>query len=132
MWCITGSLSFLPIHAAGEYDKPETVLPNLVVSSYIPTLTSLGLFTSTNTQLPIPERGLSALPGTIDEINEVKLRLVGLKTTTLNEQEALADTVLAAMIDHSWVHFACHASQNPLDPLKSAFHLHDKDLDLAT
>ncbi|KAG8722941.1 hypothetical protein FRC09_005466 [Ceratobasidium sp. 395] len=36
------------------------------------------------------------------------------------------------MQQHSWVHFACHASQNSSDPLASAFQLHGGQLDLAT
>jgi CHAT domain-containing protein len=40
--------------------------------------------------------------------------------------------VQAGMQEHSWVHFACHATQNVSDPTQSAFHLHDGTLDLAT
>lgn len=34
------------------------------------------------------------------------------------------------MAAHNWVHFACHAIQDPQDPLKSCFHLHDGWLEL--
>ncbi|KAG8701601.1 hypothetical protein FRC09_005249 [Ceratobasidium sp. 395] len=138
-WCVTGPLSFLPIHAAGDYDNPGTILSNLAISSYAPNLISL--------QKPTPApstfsgilavghessiRGLSALPGTTAELDQVERHCEGLPVTRLYEKEALANTVLQAMADHSWVHFACHASQDPGDPLKSALHLHDEDLNLA-
>src|ERR1700749_2538392 len=43
-WCPTGILSFLPLHAAGLYSRgapPGSKLSDFVVSSYIPTLSSL-------------------------------------------------------------------------------------------
>ena len=44
-WCPTGSLAFLPLHAAGIYaadDHSDPInLMDLVVSSYTPTLTAL-------------------------------------------------------------------------------------------
>ncbi|KAF9530801.1 hypothetical protein CPB83DRAFT_892433 [Crepidotus variabilis] len=44
-WCLTGPLSFLPIHAAGIYDPdakaPGLCLSDFAVSSYIPTVTTL-------------------------------------------------------------------------------------------
>ncbi|KAG8717636.1 hypothetical protein FRC09_013966 [Ceratobasidium sp. 395] len=40
-WCTTGPLSFLPLHAAGDYSHPSTALPYLAVSSYTPTIGAL-------------------------------------------------------------------------------------------
>ncbi|KAF8752417.1 TPR-like protein [Rhizoctonia solani] len=40
-WCPTGTLSFLPLHAAGDYSQPGCKVFNYVVSSYTPTLTAL-------------------------------------------------------------------------------------------
>ncbi|KAG9115770.1 hypothetical protein FRC07_007508 [Ceratobasidium sp. 392] len=139
-WCTTGALSSLPIHAAGDYSDPSTVLPNLAISSYSPTLAALGRSISASSTFSgilavghaSSVRGLSALPGTKAELDEVQVLARGQLFTRLDEDKACADAVLQAMESHSWVHFACHGSQNPYDPLKSALHLHDKELDLAT
>jgi CHAT domain-containing protein len=39
--------------------------------------------------------------------------------------EALVDNVVKAMEAHSWVHLACHAVRDPVEPTKSALCLHD-------
>ncbi|KAG9074390.1 hypothetical protein FS749_014059 [Ceratobasidium sp. UAMH 11750] len=140
-WCSTGELAFLPIHAAGDYSSPNTVLSNLAISSYTPTISSLSQRTNLSDSsfsgiLAVGHessvRGFSKLPGTKEEIDQVQKHAGGLPLTRLDEESAVTGTVLKAMEDHSWVHFACHASQNKTDPMKSAFHLHDGDLDLAT
>lgn len=48
----------------------------------------------------------------------------------LEGAKATADAVLNAMEEHSWVHLACHASQNPENPTHSAFHLHEGKITL--
>jgi tetratricopeptide (TPR) repeat protein len=40
-WCPTGQLSALPLHAAGPYKRGQTNLPDIYISSYTPTLSSL-------------------------------------------------------------------------------------------
>ncbi|CAE7173235.1 unnamed protein product [Rhizoctonia solani] len=40
-WCLTGPLSFLPLHAAGYYDRPGAKLSDFAVSSYAPTIGAL-------------------------------------------------------------------------------------------
>ncbi|KAG9084522.1 hypothetical protein FS749_005180 [Ceratobasidium sp. UAMH 11750] len=139
-WCTTGSLSFLPLHAAGDYNSPDTILPNLAISSYTPTISSLCRQASSTGKFSgilavghgSPIRNLSSIPGTQAELDQVEMWAKPLPFVRLDEEQAYADTVLNEMGNHSWVHFACHASQNGMNPMKSAFHLHDKDLDLAT
>ncbi|KAG9088690.1 hypothetical protein FS749_001959 [Ceratobasidium sp. UAMH 11750] len=141
-WCTTGLLSFLPLHAAGDYSNPATVLPNLAISSYTPTVSARKPRTSSPAKFSgilavghmsaIPDRKLQALPGTRDELDRVQAHAKGLLFTRLDEANARTDSVLQAMKERSWVHLACHASQNKTDPTKSAFHLHDADLDLDT
>ncbi|QRV81740.1 CHAT domain protein [Ceratobasidium sp. AG-Ba] len=139
-WCLAGSLSGLPVHAAGDYDDPCKILFNLAVSSYIPNIGYLerpysapnaftGMLTVSHASAM---NGMSYLPGAQAETVQLITKFDGFKCTQMQEDDATSEAVLAAMADHSWVHFACHASQNRTDPLKSAFHLHDKDLDLAT
>jgi tetratricopeptide (TPR) repeat protein len=59
-WCVTGELSFLPIHAAGKYQGSDVVCTaDYVVSSYIPTLHSL-IKARTNWD-PMPRNELAGL-----------------------------------------------------------------------
>ncbi|KAG8705369.1 hypothetical protein FRC09_002994 [Ceratobasidium sp. 395] len=139
-WCTTDVLSFLPLHAAGDHLDPKKVLANLAISSYAPTLSSLAHSNSSADSfsgiLAVGHestiRGLSALPGVQAELDRVEASARGLPFTRLDGKAACAEPVLKAMMRHSWVHIACHGSQNSDDPMKSAFHLHDTDLDLAT
>jgi CHAT domain-containing protein len=49
----------------------------------------------------------------------------------LNESDATVTRVLGALDSFSWVHFACHGFQHPTLGMKSAFRLHDGQLELA-
>ncbi|KAG9092774.1 hypothetical protein FRC06_011802 [Ceratobasidium sp. 370] len=137
-WCTTGPLSFLPLHAAGDYGKPRCALFDYAISSYTPTLSALlapavdttahmGVLAIGQAHAP----GLPSLPGTVAELDQVGLQ-IGHTTvfTRLEDHEATASAVLKALNDHSWVHFACHASQNTARPTASAFHLHNGPLSL--
>ncbi|KAG9090410.1 hypothetical protein FRC06_001093 [Ceratobasidium sp. 370] len=139
-WCTTGPLSFLPLHAAGCYDTPgpENRAFRYAITSYTPILAALirpvpsphdfrGVLavgqSSTTGQLP--------LPGTVQEIEMIVKHVGSLTYKRLAEDNATVSSVLEAMREHSWVHFACHATQNPAEPTSSAFYLHDGPLDLA-
>jgi tetratricopeptide (TPR) repeat protein len=137
-WCTTGPLSFLPLHAAGDYRHPESMLINLAVSSYTPSLTALtmapptpstfsGLLAVGQAELP----GFSALPGTVAELNQIQKQASEIRFTRLDGGKATPSAVLEGMEEHSWVHFACHATQVPTEPTRSAFHLRGGALDLA-
>ncbi|KAI0319918.1 TPR-like protein [Amylostereum chailletii] len=138
-WCATGSLGFLPLHAAGLYDgRGGLKVYDFVVSSYTPTLSALlearrhGRGQSTPSILAVSQPttpGQSALPGTIAEIAAIK-KSVGNLGLYLDKEEATKDSVLKAMADHSWIHLACHAHQHVEDPTKSAFILHNSRLEL--
>ncbi|CUA68010.1 Nesprin-2 [Rhizoctonia solani] len=139
--CVTGPLAFLPLHAAGSYintDTPSRVF-DCVVLSYTPTLNGLlasapstgdfsGILTIGQTSTP----GFSELPGTEKELRIISQHAKPLRFTELMDQAATPHTVLEAINSHSWVHFACHASQIPQDPTSSAFYLHQGTLDLNT
>ncbi|KAG8697702.1 hypothetical protein FRC09_007690, partial [Ceratobasidium sp. 395] len=138
-WCLTGALSFLPVHAAGDYTKPGCSLFDYAISSFTPSVSAL-------LDLPAhPEdfsgilaigqahtRGLTALPGTLTELDKISAQIDATKLTRLEGENATSKAVLAALDSRSWVHFACHASQNVTSPTESAFHLHDSSLNLAT
>ncbi|KAG8688226.1 hypothetical protein FRC11_005837, partial [Ceratobasidium sp. 423] len=137
-WCATGALSFLPLHAAGPYDGLSPNAFDLVVSSYTPTLSAL-LSRSTHTaethagvlavgQANTP--GLSRLPKTVEELEIVKKYTGTNPFQQLDGTQATIDATLSAMEAHCWVHLACHATQNRVNPSQSAFYLHDGELTL--
>jgi CHAT domain-containing protein len=112
---------------------------NYAISSYTPTLSALlsssqsaddfqGVLAVGQTDTP----GFQPLPGTTQELNCIRQQAQGVPYTQLDGEKATATAVLKALESHSWVHLACHASQNPSDPTASAFHLHDGALRLAT
>jgi len=143
-WCATGPLAFLPLHAAGIYD-PNVVgekALHYVVSSYTP---SLGTLLENQRQRPagsqprllatsVPQTatpGMGRLRHTIAEINGVQRYIRALPFTWLTDADATKQSVLRYMEDHSWIHLACHGTQDATDPTKSAFHLYDGPLELS-
>ncbi|CAE6431939.1 unnamed protein product [Rhizoctonia solani] len=139
-WCLTGPLSFLPLHAAGDYTQPQPRTFNYVISSYIPTLSALlasspclsyqNLSVLAIGQATTP--GHSPLPGTTQELAHVKAHVLNKADySELTGSQATTSAVLDAMEQHDWVHLACHAHQNVNDPTRSGFHLHDGTLDLS-
>ncbi|CAE7119842.1 unnamed protein product [Rhizoctonia solani] len=146
-WCLTGALSFLPLHAAGDYDQPHSRAYEYVISSYTPTLTAL-LSSSPSTLGPgsrvlgvgqevtsFSGYKLSKLPGTAKELNCIKGHVKNMDKVDYSEligNKASESVVLGAMETHDWVHLACHAHQNVGDATESGFFLHNGILDLAS
>ena len=140
-WCATGPLSFLPLHAAGSYDRPQVKLSDFAISSYTPSLSAL---LSSTTLTPCTHSrvllvgqeatpGHSRLPGTKEELARISSYVQGpLHMLQLDGWHATTSDVLAAMEQHDWVHLACHAHQNVRDPTESGFFLHDGVLSLAS
>ncbi|CAE6542246.1 unnamed protein product [Rhizoctonia solani] len=139
-WCPTGSLSFLPLHAAGDYNQPHSKTFQYVVSSYTPTLSAL--LAPTHSQLNRKCRvlavgqattpGKTPLPATTKELTHLKTHTHNkAEYSQLTDAQATTTAVLDAMEKHDWVHLACHAHQNLVDSTKSGFFLHDGTLDLA-
>ncbi|KAJ1302099.1 hypothetical protein OPQ81_000930 [Rhizoctonia solani] len=140
-WCPTGALSFLPLHAAGDYDQPRSRVFDYVVSSYTPTVTAL-LASAPSTLKHTPRvlaigqaktPGHNPLPGTTRELAYLKVHTQEqAEYSQLIDNKATTAAVLEAMEQHDWVHLACHAHQNVVDPTRSGFYLHDGTLDLAS
>ncbi|KAF8750628.1 TPR-like protein [Rhizoctonia solani] len=139
-WCPTGVLSFLPLHAAGDYDQPRSRVFDYVISSYTPTLTALLSSTPTvANRLPqvlaigqAATPGRSPLQGTVRELEYLRAHAQDrLVYAELTDSQATTTAVLDAMEQYDWVHLACHAHQNIDDPTRSGFFLHDGTLDLA-
>ncbi|KAF8680042.1 TPR-like protein [Rhizoctonia solani] len=140
-WCPTGALSFLPLHAAGDYDQSRSRVFDYVISSYTPTLTTLrscspSVLNHGSRALIIGQEatpGHQELPGTAKELECVVRHMQGrIDHSQLLGSQATVAAVLDAMEQHDWVHLACHAHQNVQDPTDSGFFLHDGTLDLAS
>ncbi|KAJ2912256.1 hypothetical protein MD484_g8150, partial [Candolleomyces efflorescens] len=124
-WCPTGSLSFLPLHAAGNYGSSDSVsMCDYAVSSYIPTLSSLLERLKAKTSLTPPSMpagsrketldmcrrgvllisehdapGFAPIPGVKAEINAIRARVGqrGLPTSTLGGDTNIVATVEAGI-----------------------------------
>ncbi|KAG9100021.1 hypothetical protein FRC06_004600 [Ceratobasidium sp. 370] len=137
-WRATGPLAFIPLHGAGDYDHPHARTYNYVISSYVPNLAALlapsssGDFQGVLLVAPDQTAGMPELPGVVQELNIIEEHARGWPVTRLEGQMATCDAVLRGMRKHSWVHFACHAQQNPVRPMTSGFFLHDGSLDIIT
>jgi CHAT domain-containing protein len=132
-------MSFLPIHAAGDYDQPRSRVFDYVISSYTPTLSVLitsgsVLFDRAPRILAIGQAstpGHKPLPGITEELASLRAHTKDrTEYSQLVDSEATSMAVLDAMEQHDWVHLACHAHQNK-DPTKSGFFLHDGTLDIS-
>jgi hypothetical protein len=136
-WCPTGPLTLLPLHAAGRHGgsavwrhgRGPTVLDQ-VVSSYTTGLAALirarGRPAGAAKVLAIgmPETaGMSALPGVREELRRIGAAVPD--AVALVGADATAERVLRALRGHSWVHFACHGTQDIQRPSGGAIHLAD-------
>ena len=141
-WCPTGSLTMLPLHAAGRYgagpalaDRRRPTVAARFVSSYTSSLAALSRARSG----PAPARpprvfavglahtpGQAPLPAVTDELRAVSTNLSGVRL--LSGPGATTGAVLAALAQHSWAHFACHAQQDFDNPSASALRLADGPL----
>ncbi|VDC04754.1 unnamed protein product [Peniophora sp. CBMAI 1063] len=150
IWCPTGALLQLPLHAAGLYvahdpmkSHSRTCLHDFAVSSYTPSLSALvRCLRGTRNEVAVPRvlvvaqpdtgRGLSPLPCVTEESDTIRRILPAEPNHTfLHRDEATVLSTFDVVNEHPWVHFACHGCQNPDDPTLSSFELHDGPLTLA-
>jgi tetratricopeptide (TPR) repeat protein len=144
-WCVSGLLSFLPVHAAGHHTRadaaPATVIDR-VISSYTPTIRALtharrpGLATDGDggdrpgagdqvVAVAMPHTpGHPDLPGAQAEAAGLQRRFPG-QVTVLTGTQATHDTVLAALPAGQWAHFACHGASDLTNPSASCLLLTD-------
>lgn len=126
-WYPTGPLTFLPLHAAGLYGKGQPTgskLSDFVVSSYVPTLTTLinGLTPGRPTKdqiLAVALPSESKLPGTLQEIKFIEKHTGPSSLVQLLNDKATVESVSNGMHESSWMHFACHGVQDT-NPTESA------------
>jgi len=150
-WCTSGPFAFLPLHAAGLYNSDGSAsqcISDFAISSYTPTLSALLLAQATgfgshipNTPGPlsVPSAAkllaviqpntpqLPPLPGTLEELECIKhlTEAANVALIVYLGEQATTAAVLDALPMITIVHFACHGTQNAIDPLESGLHLHD-------
>ncbi|KAJ7207439.1 CHAT domain-containing protein [Mycena pura] len=136
-WCPTGQFAFVPIHAAGIYDKGDTdCVANYVISSYTPSITALlnppshtpKSFKITAVAEPNAP-GCSPLPSTWDELVKITNRVPSKWLTKLSNTTGSA--VMQHLQDSSIMHFACHGVQDPNNSLNSGLMLTDGRLKIS-
>ncbi|KAG2746772.1 hypothetical protein P692DRAFT_201621352 [Suillus brevipes Sb2] len=142
-WCPTSFFNFLPLHAAGEYRANGKSLAQQYISSYTPSLTALMRARRSHDKSPsVPFAAIGQnLPAgasfTLDcvepELDLVRTLLPPPPTvsfTKITSVDATKSRALCALQDNTWLHFACHGTQNYRDPFKSAFLMRDQPLSL--
>jgi CHAT domain-containing protein len=131
-WCPTGILSFLPLHAAGDYstDIPGSKLADYATSSYIPSLKTLIPVTNSLIAKNEKPRILAVgdtltnsmpLPGVQIELEYIReWQSKGIDVSTLTGSEITTQKVMEEMGRADWVHFACNGFHNICDPNEDA------------
>lgn len=146
-WCPTGSLTLLPLHAAGYHDPADTPAGRTVidraVSSYTPTLRALAkantasavepadrriLVVSMPETPPVPGNpDMCPLPGARAEAEFIS-RAPSLNSTSRVADAATHAATTADLRTHAYAHFACHGGQNLQQPSTGSLYLWDKPL----
>ncbi|PPQ86284.1 hypothetical protein CVT25_005505 [Psilocybe cyanescens] len=131
-WCPTGLFTFLPIHAAGNYDSALAIdcAPDYFISSYTPTVGALLSESSASTAETFRMMAViesQQLVSTKDELNKIRQYVSSDALVELGVPGSPAEIedVASRLSTVSVVHFACHGMQNPLKPLDSGLKLGD-------
>lgn len=131
-WCPTGLLSLLPVHAAGEPGDTGASVLDRVVPSNTPTLRALArAHTGLEPEPGLPRLLVVALPQTpgqadLPEVDAEAHELADRHPSArlLRGTDATPGKVVAALKDHPFAHFACHARGDPLTLSESFLQLH--------
>ncbi|KAJ6537440.1 CHAT domain-containing protein [Mycena vulgaris] len=118
-WLPTSAFTGLPLHAC----SPN----NGFIHSYTATLASLLNAYSRKSSNP-PKVGIVGVTHTSSGANH----LPGVKKECLEGHQATPDAVKLQLQDCSWIHLACHGTQDLLDPTKSCLLLYQGVLELET
>lgn len=134
-WMPTGSLSLLPLHAAGHHgvdDGDARSALHRVISSYTPTLRALspvGAAPSRKGTTLVVGAGAGAHP--LAEVATESDMVVAHRSGQVVEligRQATKTAVIAEMSNATWVHVAGHARTDPHRPSNSHLVLHDGTL----
>jgi tetratricopeptide (TPR) repeat protein/nitrogen fixation protein len=132
-WCLTGQLSFLPLHAALLPDG--TCVTDHCVSSYTPTIRAL-LAARARPATELPPRlllvgvphlsgGKRPLPHAEEEVARLTRHVA--PTVSLAGPRATRRRILDQLPTCSWFHFAGHAEQRPPSQGGAALHCWDAE-----
>jgi CHAT domain-containing protein len=135
-WCPTAELCALPLHAAGPYISGHKNLPDIYISSYTPSLSSLirarsdlaGRLTGPKLLVmgqPNDHLKLAQLPQVREEIR--RIQSLDNSVNVLLGEQANRETILHCLQQYPWIHFACHGHRSPAAPFLSYFQLHDDE-----
>jgi tetratricopeptide (TPR) repeat protein len=142
VWCPTGLLALLPLHAAGYHDPEDRAsgraVLDRVISSHTPSLRALarGCDGRPGEQemlvVAVPDaEGLPDLPGARAEAYALIRDFPHLVKESLVDSAATRDAVTRGLAAGRSVHFACHGSQQVDAPASGAVHLADDTLTIA-
>ena len=130
-WCPTGDFTFLPIHAAGNYDKdPIECAVDYFISSYTPTVGALLAHppaSSPRTFKMIVVVQTEELSSAKTELEKIQRHIPSDALAVFGVPGSVAnvETVASCLSEASIVHFACHGMQDRLKPLNSGLKLED-------
>ncbi|MGI5372472.1 CHAT domain-containing protein [Streptomyces iakyrus] len=129
-WVPTGLLTLLPLHAAGR--AGDGVLDR-VMSSYAPTVGTLAHVRNAaradgQTQVTVVSLPGNDLPNAQRESKDIRDLFPGARQ--LVDDRATQANVLDVLPTSHVVHFACHASQDLVNPSQGHLRLHDGALDV--
>ncbi|KAG2041183.1 CHAT domain-containing protein [Suillus americanus] len=146
--CPTAAFTSIPLHAANPFrmtaDRSggEPCLEDLYICSYTPTLSALirarqtikthasPSFAAIGQSQPGAGQG-KVLPAVDGELKLVhKLVSPNVKFTNISGDEATQAGALEALRRNTWVHLACHGTQDQKQPYNSRFAMRDKPLTL--
>ncbi|MQY27390.1 CHAT domain-containing protein [Nocardia aurantia] len=134
-WIPIGPLAALPLHAAGHPGSIGAL--DVMVSSYIPSLRALSEIRGrppatelrlTTVSMPATA-GMSPLPGTVAEAAALARRFPG--AVELATEQATVAAVARQLRNATWIHFACHATTDPVTPSNGGLHLRDGRLSIS-
>lgn len=106
-----------------------STLDNLIRSREKHASLDLEIFTAVGA-VQVLDPTIPMLPSVHKELEAVGQAFSKFKVTQLLNATATVDSVLEEMKKTSWLHLACHGSQDPIDPLKSHLILYDGQLEL--
>ncbi|KIK09675.1 hypothetical protein K443DRAFT_82476 [Laccaria amethystina LaAM-08-1] len=136
-WCPSGSLNYLPIHAAASLDSKY-------IQSYTPTLEALingrkhHESLASERLVKVSAIGITRikdfpaldLPLVGKEIEQIHIATKMQEFNQVLDSEATVSHVLEVIKSAQWLHLACHGQQHFTEPLKSSIILSDGHLEL--
>ncbi|KAJ7278327.1 CHAT domain-containing protein [Mycena rebaudengoi] len=140
-WCPTGAFTGFPLHAAAKSDR--------YIQSYTSSLSALieakgRIRSNSPRRVTVPTIGLvgvthsgpgqyQSLPGVEKEIETIKSLLAEkYQVQSLTGEEATVEAVKLQLENCSWLHLACHGTQDLCNPPKSHLVLYEGILKLET